>query len=219
MNQDPPSQTTLGSDVFVSYASQDIAVANSVVAGLEQLGHRCWMAPRDVKPGAQYADAIVRAINEATALVLVMSASAMMSSHVRKEVERASSKQKQIIGFRIDGAPLNPALEYFLSESHWIDVPALGLQAAVAKLADALGGPRRRMLRRFQQSMFWLRRIDRENSQGPASSYRPIGQWLGSRRPRSRRPSPSRQFFTGGCRARFPIIPSAIPWRRPKSCA
>ena len=35
---------------------------------------RCWIAPRDVKPGAQYADAIVRAINEAKAVVvLVMS--------------------------------------------------------------------------------------------------------------------------------------------------
>jgi hypothetical protein len=30
---------------------------------------KCWIAPRDVKPGAQYADAIVRAINEAKALV------------------------------------------------------------------------------------------------------------------------------------------------------
>jgi hypothetical protein len=62
-----------GSDVFVSYASQDAAVANSIVESLEAQGLKCWMAPRDVKPGAQYADAIVRAINEAKALVLVMS--------------------------------------------------------------------------------------------------------------------------------------------------
>ncbi len=93
---------------------------------LNSTGLKCWIAPRDVKPGAQYADAIVRAINEAKAVVLVMSGSAVGSSHVGKEIERASSKRKPIIAFRIDAAPLNHALEYFLSESQWIDVPRLG---------------------------------------------------------------------------------------------
>ncbi len=67
MTEDSANQTTLGHDVFVSYASQDAAVANSIVENLEQHGLKCWIAPRDVKPGAQYADAIVRAINEAKA--------------------------------------------------------------------------------------------------------------------------------------------------------
>jgi TolB-like protein/Flp pilus assembly protein TadD len=128
-----------GSDVFVSYASQDAAVANSIVENLESQALKCWMAPRDVKPGAQYADAIVRAINEAKALVLVMSANAVASSHVGKEIERASSKRKPIIAFRIDAAPLNHALEYFLSESQWIDVKTLGMPAALANLKEAVG--------------------------------------------------------------------------------
>ena len=139
MNQDPSNQATLGHDVFLSYASQDAAVANSIVESLEAQGLKCWMAPRDVKPGAQYADAIVRAINEAKAVVLVMSGSAVASSHVGKEIERASSKRKSIIVFRIDAAPLNHALEYFLSESQWIDVKALGMPAALARLKEAVG--------------------------------------------------------------------------------
>jgi TIR domain-containing protein len=55
MNQESGNQTTLGHDVFVSYASQDAAVANSIVENLEQHGLKCWITPRDVKPGAQYA--------------------------------------------------------------------------------------------------------------------------------------------------------------------
>ena len=51
--------------VFVSYASQDAAVADALVEALARHGIPCWIAPRDVKPGAQYADAIVRAISEA----------------------------------------------------------------------------------------------------------------------------------------------------------
>jgi TolB-like protein len=125
--------------VFISYASQDAAVANSIVENLEQHGLRCWLAPRDVKPGALYADAIVAAINEAKALVLVLSGSAVTSSHVSREVERAASKRKPMIAFRIDAAALSRALEYFLGESQWIDARALGMPAAFAKLAEAVG--------------------------------------------------------------------------------
>src|SRR5450631_420728 len=125
--------------VFISYASHDAEIAQEVCAALEAAGSLCWMAQRDVKPGAQYADAIVRAINEAKAVVLVMSGSAVGSSHVGKEIERASSKRKPIIAFRIDAAPLNHALEYFLSESQWIEVPKLGMPAALARLKEAVG--------------------------------------------------------------------------------
>src|SRR5216684_3650192 len=131
VSQPPGASAAVGSwTVFLSYASSDAEIANSVCQALESQGVLCWIAPRDVKPGAQYADAIVRAINEAKAVVLVLSASAMTSSHVGREIERAASKHKQIIAFRIDAAALNPGLEYFLSESQWIDVRALGMPAA-----------------------------------------------------------------------------------------
>jgi TolB-like protein len=136
-----PAEVKAGSvrDVFISYASHDAEVAQRVCSALEAAHFACWMAPRDVKAGAQYADAIVRAINEARAIVLVLSASAVASSHVGREVERAVSKHKVIIAFRLDAAALSPALEYFLGESQWIDVPALGMPAALAKLTEALG--------------------------------------------------------------------------------
>ena len=130
---------TASAPIFISYASQDAETANAVCKSLEGHGISCWMAPRNVQAGAQYADAIVRAINDAKAMVLVLSGSAVASAHVGREVERAASKNKPVFAFRIDGAALNPALEYFLSQSQWIDVPALGLKAALAKLVDAMG--------------------------------------------------------------------------------
>jgi TolB-like protein len=139
MTEDSPNRTTAYAHVFLSYASQDAAAANSMVESLEQHGVKCWIAPRDVKAGTVYADAIVRAINEAKALVLVLSTSAMASSHVGREVERAASKRKQTIAFRVDGATLSPELEYFLSNSQWIDVPKLGMPAALGRLREAVG--------------------------------------------------------------------------------
>jgi TolB-like protein len=129
--------------VFISYASQDAAVAAALVEALERHGLACWIAPRDVKAGALYADAIVRAISGAKAFVLVLSESAIASSHVGKEVERASSKKRPIIALRIDATPLTPALEYFLSESQWVEVQAGNMGAAYAKLFDAIREPGR----------------------------------------------------------------------------
>jgi TIR domain len=101
--------------VFISYASQDAIAASALVEAHERHGIVCWIAPRDVKAGALYADAIVRAISGAKAFVLLLSAGATASSHVGKEIERSSSKKRLIIALRIDAAPLTPALEYFLS--------------------------------------------------------------------------------------------------------
>jgi TolB-like protein/Flp pilus assembly protein TadD/limonene-1,2-epoxide hydrolase len=125
-------------DVFVSYASQDASVANSIVAALERSGLKCWIAPRDVPPGTQYADVIIRAINGTRVLVLVLSEHSVSSAHVGKEIERASAKGRPIIALRTDAKPLTPALEYFLSESQWIDVGTGGVDAAAAKLAEAV---------------------------------------------------------------------------------
>jgi TolB-like protein len=138
MSEDSANQSSSGSDVFVSYASQDASVANAVVENLEQQGIKCWIAPRDVRPGTEYADAIVAAINESKAVVLILSASAVGSSHVGREIERAASKHKRIIAYRMDSAPLSRSLEYFLSNSQWIDVQALGRQAALGKLAETV---------------------------------------------------------------------------------
>jgi TolB-like protein/Tfp pilus assembly protein PilF len=125
--------------VFVSYASQDAAVAHAIVENLEQHGIHCWIAPRDVTPGSQYADEIVGAINDTEVLVLVLSEHAVASAHVGREIERAASKRRRIIVLRTDAAPLTRSFEYFLSESQWIDVAALGVPAALTKLTQAVG--------------------------------------------------------------------------------
>ncbi len=138
MTEVSPDGTTVARDVFVSHASQDATLANRIVENLEQHGIKCWISPRDVTPGSQYADEIVGAINDAKVLVLVLSDYAVTSPHVGREIERAASKRRRIVGLRTDAAPLSRSFEYFLSESQWIDVAALGVPAALAKLVQAV---------------------------------------------------------------------------------
>src|SRR5271169_577670 len=125
--------------VFISYASHDAMVAQKVCSTIEAAGPLCWIAPRNVVPGTLYAEGIVRAINESTILVLILSEQAVASPHVGKELERATSKRHPIIALRLDTAPLTPAFEYFLNESQWIEVGASGSDAAIAQLVGAVG--------------------------------------------------------------------------------
>jgi TolB-like protein/Tfp pilus assembly protein PilF len=128
-------------DVFVSYASTDTGIAHDLVGILEQRDIACWIAPRDVMAGASYAEEIIRGITACRWLVLLLSASAVASKHVGKEVERAASKGLSIIPVRLDTTPLTPALEYFLSQSQWVDVGSGGIEAATEKLVAAIKQP------------------------------------------------------------------------------
>src|SRR6202045_2485793 len=121
-------------DVFLSYASQDAAVANTVVAVLESEGIGCWIAPRDVTPGEFYAGSIVHAIDAAKAIVLILSGNAASSPHVVREVERAASKRHPVISLRLDQTPLPADLEYFLNTSQWLDASGGDTDRAMPKL-------------------------------------------------------------------------------------
>ena len=122
-------------DVFISYSSKDKITADAVCATLEQNGIRCWIAPRDVLPGMEYAEALVEALHSSRLLVLVFSSGANASVQVRQEVERAVSRGLAILPFRIENVPPNRAMEFFISGRHWLDALTPPLEAHLQELA------------------------------------------------------------------------------------
>jgi TIR domain len=70
MTESSPPQANVGSNVFISYASHDKAVAKSVCKALESAGVVCGIAPRAVVPGESFAGAIVHAIDGTKITVL-----------------------------------------------------------------------------------------------------------------------------------------------------
>ncbi len=124
--------------VFISYASQDTSVAQRLCTTLEAAGLPCWIAPRDVRAGESYAAAIVQAINSCRMLVLILSKSAIESSHVLREVERASSKKRPVLSIRMDATPLPPDLEYFLSANQWLDASGGPIEQILPALVESV---------------------------------------------------------------------------------
>ena len=124
--------------VFISHASRDATAAAALVAGLEQAGLPCWISSRDVAPGANYQEAIVGAIRDGRAVVVLISHAANTSDEVKKELSLASAAGRAVYPVRLDGAAPNPALSYELATRQWIE--GADLPALTARLATAIQG-------------------------------------------------------------------------------
>lgn len=138
-------------DAFISHSSKDKLSADAVCSSLESRGIRCWVAPRDIAPGANWGEAIIDGLSHSRVVILILSQHANVSPQVMREVERAVSKGIPIVPLRIEDVPLSKSMEYFLSSAHWMDAftPPLrkhldGLVQRVAAMisAEAAVAPR-----------------------------------------------------------------------------
>jgi hypothetical protein len=110
----------MGHDVFVSHSSEDAKVAAAVVTRLEAESIRCWIAPRDVVPGADWGESIIDAIESSRIMILVFSRNSDASRQIKREVERADHKGVYTIPFRIeDIEPTNHLRILFRLRTEW----------------------------------------------------------------------------------------------------
>jgi hypothetical protein len=122
-------------DVFISYSQKDCPQAEAICAKLEEQGLRCWIAPRNILPGEDWAEAIIRALNSCRAVVVIFSEGANESPQVKREVQRAFEKKLTVMPFRIEDVMPNPGLEYYMGGVHWLDALTRPLDPHIEKLA------------------------------------------------------------------------------------
>ncbi len=124
--------------MFISYATADRKEALSICKAIERRGTKCWISTRDVEPGANYQEAIVRAIRDARAMVLVFSDAANNSDEIKKELSLASRHHVPVMALRIEDVEPSDAFAYELSTRQWIDAFA-GWDKSVDALVRKLG--------------------------------------------------------------------------------
>jgi hypothetical protein len=125
--------------VFLSHSHLDKVFADAACHWLEASGIRCWVAPRDIRPSEDWAEAIINAMDSSKILLLVFSSSSNNSPQVRREVERAVNKGLHVLPFRIENVPLSKSLEYFISTQHWLDAVGGDLDTHLRELCDCIG--------------------------------------------------------------------------------
>jgi TIR domain len=79
--------------VFISYAHNDEALAARIVASLEKAGLDAWYDKREIMPGDNWADKIAQGLRESDAMVVLLTAQALDSESVRRDIDYALSQK------------------------------------------------------------------------------------------------------------------------------
>lgn len=125
-------------DVFISYNQVDKPVADAVCAKLEARKIRCWIAPRDVRPGMGYPEEIINGITGSRIMVLVFSSHSNDSPHVLREISTAVNKGLIIIPFRIENVKPSKSMEYLIGVPHWLDAITPPLEQHLDVLSETI---------------------------------------------------------------------------------
>jgi hypothetical protein len=125
-------------DVFISYASQDKAVADAMCATLEARKIRCGIAPSDILPDIPYAEAPNEALRHCRVLVLVLSPASNGFKHFMREVESAVGVGVPVVPFRIADSSLSLSMNCLLKSIHWLDALTPPLDTHPQTMADVV---------------------------------------------------------------------------------
>jgi hypothetical protein len=108
--------------IFITYSSKDEKVSRTICTALERRGLACWISSRNVKPGQNYQEQIVKAIRAAKIMVLVFTANANNSNEIKKELALASQNNLVVIPVRIEDVAPNEAFAYEFATRQWTDL-------------------------------------------------------------------------------------------------
>jgi hypothetical protein len=125
------------SHVFICFSSKDETAAREIVRCLENEGLKCWISSRDVPPGQNYQETIVRAIERARCLVFVFSENSSKSGEIKKELSLAGSFDTPVFSARLSPVMPTGALRYELATRQWIDLFP-DQREALGKLAQTI---------------------------------------------------------------------------------
>jgi conflict system STAND superfamily ATPase/TIR domain-containing protein len=110
-----------GHDVFISYASPDLTVAEGVLHRLHAAGIRGWLAPERIGAGDAFPETIQSALDASRVVVLILSSHAVRSPWVRREITDAISSQRPIVPLRTEEFELPHNWRFLLNIVQWED--------------------------------------------------------------------------------------------------
>jgi TPR repeat protein len=127
------------SPIFISYSSIDQKVAETICDALQARGYGCWIACRNVMPGENFQEAIVKAIRSAKVMLLVFTSNANNSDEIKKEVVLAGRHRIIVVPLRVEDVAPNDALAYEFATRQWIDL-FKDWEREIERLASMIGG-------------------------------------------------------------------------------
>jgi hypothetical protein len=124
--------------VFISYRHVDRAAADQLYALLQARGVTAWYDAL-IPPGADFRDAIVGALGHARVMVILLSAAALESDELKKELAVADQEGVPLLAARLENVKPRAAFAYELARGNWFDVYT-DPKTRLPELADVLAG-------------------------------------------------------------------------------
>ena len=134
-------------DVFISYATVNEEIANKVVSLIERRGYKCFIAPRDIVSGKDYASEIIRGISNSLAVLLICSTASDKSGYVLREINSAVARNKTIIPLRIESFIPSEAMEFYLGPTQWLDAFPHVLDTHIDSVVRIIDGIKNTMIK------------------------------------------------------------------------
>ena len=109
--------------LFISYSSEDRYTVWPLVDNLEHRLHtRCWIDKEKIKVGEDFVNAIYEGIDNADAVLFMLSDNSIASEWTRKEIDHACETGKRIIPLVIDGQGLRDWASDVFGRIDYVDV-------------------------------------------------------------------------------------------------
>jgi hypothetical protein len=115
-----PAPLPTGVATFISYAHADAAQVIPVVDAVAAAGKPIWIDRDGIQAGEGWAGEIVRAIKAAGGVVVMCSAKAFESDHVRREIYLADKHKKPLLPVFLENAEPPEDFEYFFASVQWL---------------------------------------------------------------------------------------------------
>lgn len=128
-------------DVFISYRHEDQEWANRISQALEARNISCWIAFRDIPPGADWPAEIMDGLQQSRFFVLVLSSHSIYEEQISREVRIAADALKlPIFPFRIEDVQPPKKISYFLGDIQWLDAFNGRFDSAISQLVERIQG-------------------------------------------------------------------------------
>ena len=124
--------------VFISHSKHDKAIAELICTALESEGIGCWIAPRDIPYGNDWAGEIASAIENSCLFIFVLSEHSNASRQCPKEITVADNVGIPIVCVKIDDVEMCHALKYHLSTQQILFLDASNIKEELKIVTSAI---------------------------------------------------------------------------------
>ena len=124
--------------VFISHSKLDKSIAELICTALESDGIGCWIAPRDIPYGNDWAGEITNAIEASELFVFILSENSNSSRQCPKELTIADNIGLPVICVKIDDVEMNATLKYHLSMNQIIVMDVSTITAQLVSVVNVI---------------------------------------------------------------------------------